>query len=445
MPWSRGSSLAKSVTPSAPFVGQVVSSMDVDHIMQRKIHSDLNEMARGFQNSPKGKEVFEQDRGTPFRNQPADVPQFSRQEEREEEKTEESCGLQWSPPEKGPSVNQSDNDPLVSTTEFHNDGSIPRTTFGRRLRRHSFHNPKATRSESQSSLSQAISCTPSPSYSSKSATPENFVHCRTFYPYAPYAQGKARDTDAEHLHSPHTFGMPTPSRSSSRSRGETHFSFKRTIPPPLPPLDHPVFREKVDEFGVLSTKQLFFPVPEKVTRHAHSLPSIAQATKATNSTSKSKSRKRSQSSTGEDQNKRKVRHSRTSSKTSIVSSRRSSAEYSAKQASSLGHNGCWEVDVSKAIISLSVQEPVAISGSAPGMIAFPGQTCGDNVGVPQCSLSCCRHCLFLTFNPFYFFNHYLFRIHRVSGLLVWVHRFSSRVSFAPNLWQLRCDFTDSIE
>lgn len=389
--------------------------------MQRKIHSDLNEMARGFQNLPKGTEVFEQDRGTPFRNRPAGVPQFSRQEEHEEDKkTEGSCGLQWSPLENGPSVNQSGT-PLVSTTEFHNDGSIqrgPRTTFGRRLRRHSFHNSKATRSESQSSLNQAI-CTPSPSYSSKSGTPENFCHCRTFYPYAP-VEAASRDTDAEYLHSPHTFGMPTPSRSSSRSRGETHFSFKRTIPPPLPPLDHPVFREKVDEFGVLSTKQLFFPVPEKVTRHAHSLPSIAQATKTTNSTagiSKSKSRKRSQSSTGEgDQIKRKVLHSRTSSKTSVVSSRRSSAEYSAKQASSLGHNGCWEVDVSKAIISLSVQEP-----SAPGMIAFPGQTCGDNVGVP---LYCCRHRLFLTS----IFNHYLLRIHRVSGLLGWVHLFCGRVS-----------------
>jgi hypothetical protein len=199
----------------------------------------------------------------------------------------------------------------------------------------------------------------------------------------------------------------------------------------MPPLDHPVFREKVNEFGVLSTKY-FFPVPEKVTRHAHSLPSIAQATKATNSTtsiSKNKSRKRSQSSTGEgDQNKRKVLHSRTTSKTSIVSSRRSSAEYSAKQASSLSHNG-WEVDVSKAIISLSLQEPVAISDSAPG-IAFPGQTCGDNVGVPLCSLSCCRHRLFLTFYPFYFFIRYLFRNHRVSRLLVWVHRFSGRVSVA---------------
>ena len=417
MPWNRRSSVAQGITPSAPVMDQVVSSMDVAHIMERKIHSDLNGLTRELQILPKEAEVFEQDRNTPFRNQSTlgehrMLSWFSRQEEREEDNSESSrpegpCGLQWSPLEIGSSINISGTDPPVSITEAaaYNDGSIERgphrklPSFGRRPRRHSFHSSKGTeRSESQSSLSQAIDCTPSPSCSSKSETVQtpDHTHCRSFYPYAPHAQG------ATQLHSPHTFGMPTPSpsRTSSRSRGETHFHSKKTIPPPLPPLDHPVFREKVDEFGVLSTK-LFFPVPEKV-RHARSLPSIAK--KATNSTgglSKKKLRKRSQSSTGEGQSNpgaaefaTKAFHSRTSSKTSI-SSRRSSAEYSAKQASSLDHNGCWEVDVSKAIINLSLQEKkigstralmsnaIPMSGSAPpGMIAFPGQTCGNNVGVP---------------------------------------------------------------
>lgn len=205
--------------------------------------------------------------------------------------------------------------------------------------------------------------------------------------------------------------MPTPpqSRTGSRSRGRAHFNFKQN-PPPLPPLDHPAFRGTVDEFGVLSSKPPFLPVADKAARHAHSLPSIRHTTKATNSiggSSKEKSRKRSQSIAGVDtqgdqynsraESVRNAVHSRTSSKTSIISSRRSSAEYSAKQASSLDHDGCWEVGVSKAIISLSLQEQqvgstrslrsnvIPMAGSAPGIIAFPGsqdQACGYNVGAP---------------------------------------------------------------
>lgn len=392
-----------------------MSSMDVAHIMERKIYSDLTSERR---KQPEDAEVFENPI-TPFRSQSIGVPEsgnrklpgFFLQEEGEERlRPGESRGIQWSPVKLGPSIDIDSRDPLVSTTEAsaHTDGSAPLrkwAKFGRRPRRHSFQNSKthstaSAPSESQSSLSQVISYTPSPSYSSKSGTPE---HCRSFYPYAPYSH---REAYAKLSHSPHTFGMPTPPQSRPSSRGETHYNFKQT-PPPLPPLDHPAFRERVDEFGVLSGKQHTFPVAEKVARNTHSLPSIAHAKQWTNSTgriSKKKSRKRSQSSIGiikQDEQfnprtevVRKGFHSRTSSKTSFVSSRRSSAEYSAKQASSLDHDGCWEVDVSKAIINLSLQEKQVVStrsrsssaipmtASASGAIAFPGHACGYNVGDP---------------------------------------------------------------
>ena len=392
MPWNR-----QNRAPSIiPFRDQVVSSMDVAHIMEREIHSESNKAAGGLQWKTQD---AQQGQIAPM-NVPGfehKTPPFSGQGDSESSLQEESRSIKWSPSEIGRRVNISGSDPLVSVEAVARDGSLESTTwptFGRRPRRHSsanskIHSTPTAPSESQSSLSQAVGFTPSPSYSSPSATPEHSCHCHSFYPYAPYSQG---GSSTKPFPSPHTFGMPTPpqSRFSSRSRVGTYG--KKTPPPPLPPLDHPVFRERVDEFGVLSTKRLFFPATDKVTRHAQSLPSIARTKKESHSFEKKTSRKRSQSNAGANTygSVRKSLHSRTSSKTSIASSRRLSAEFSAKQASSLGHNGSWEVDVSKAIISLALKDQVGrtsngvmpMAGSARDIIPFPGVTCGYNVGVP---------------------------------------------------------------
>jgi hypothetical protein len=90
----------------------------------------------------------------------------------------------------------------------------------------------------------------------------------------------------------------------------------------------------------------------------------------------------------------KVLHSMTQSKSSITSSRRSSAEYSEKQASSIGHEnaggGGWEVQVSKAMINLALGSGGQVSqgtetklrrtqGQNPSSSSF-GRACGKSVG-----------------------------------------------------------------
>lgn len=257
------------------------------------------------------------------------------------------------------------------------------STFGRRTeRKHATVHPtdsgtkgrSASKSASQSSLSQPQSHTNSPSRltssDSQPQTPRSST-TQSFHTSTPYSRGNssrslARDTI---LPSPNTFGTRTPMQSESK-HGGSYFDFKE-IPPPLPPLDHPAFKAQKESIMPSGT-HVFLGLPigpgcevqrpgiGQFIRHAtHSLPSLTGSIKKKNSRPRSKSTAENvHVSLGMPSGK--VLHSRSQSKSSIASSRRSSAEYSAKQASSIGHesagDGGWEIQVSKAMISLALGE-----------------------------------------------------------------------------------------
>jgi len=281
-------------------------------------------------------------------------------------------------PEEDPIVqNSGTRSPISITDSVPNNreiGSIAlarRPTFGGRPNRHKprDYNGSTTvdriaRSDTRSSLSQPRSRTQSPSNftppDKQPGAPGAYPYSQSFFASTPFSQTEiATNNGEESLPSPHTFGIPTPPHAKARQdmKRESHFNYQQA--PPLPPLNHPAFRNKASDFGVLLENH-----EDKVTRHSHSLPSLPQARNVVKEGFKSankKTRQRSKSSTG-GSTAEKTRpeqpkwtfHSRTSSKSSVLSSRRSSAEYSAKQASSLHRDGCWEVDVSKAIIGLSL-------------------------------------------------------------------------------------------
>ena len=336
------------------------------------------------------------------------------------EPTESDICLPLSFPSRGPPAVNSDQreGPMDSTV-------LSRwPTFGRRdqAARHSTPSDTgrgATRSDSQSSLSQPRSRATSHSYfsseDSQPRTPGSRPHSLyTSTPYSIRVPSMPNDGNRQTLPSPHTFGIRTPTQfDSTQNLGqhESYFNFKG-VPPPLPPLDHPAFRGPVTEFGVSSSKQpySFSHVDGGVaTRHSYSLPSMAQSTVTTKPDSTTDARKkkdprvRSKSSAAatsiknisRQESVKRIFHSRNQSKSSISSSRRSSAEYSAKQASSIEHGGCWEVDVTKAMISLSLGEgqsretrtsSYSLAGDAHTS-AVMGQARGCNVG---------SHALFLS-------------------------------------------------
>ncbi|KAF9533296.1 hypothetical protein CPB83DRAFT_541741 [Crepidotus variabilis] len=228
-----------------------------------------------------------------------------------------------------------------------------------------------------------------------SQTPASHSHSfHTSTPFSTSDNSTHTPVDIEQL-SPNIFGMRTPPRSNSfpdATRG-SRFNFTE-VPPPLPPLDHPAFRENLNEFGVFRPKGVPFPSRDsdknKIARHSSSLPTIANPRNVTRSETFFSSiarhtRTRARSSAAATYSSvqrakappleatKRIFHSRSRSKGSINSSRRSSAEYSAQQAASIGSQGCWEVDVSKAIIGLAFGEgqgvEVKTSASTPAMTA----------------------------------------------------------------------------
>src|SRR5882672_9200845 len=63
MLWIRRRNEAQSVTPSAPFTDQVISSLDVGHIMEQNDHTQRE---KGWRKQPRYKAEMP---NTPFRNQ----------------------------------------------------------------------------------------------------------------------------------------------------------------------------------------------------------------------------------------------------------------------------------------------------------------------------------------------------------------------------------------
>lgn len=250
---------------------------------------------------------------------------------------------------------------------------------------------RIARSDSWSSISQPRGRT----QSSSNFTPSNNqpgtpgAYSRPFCSTTPLSHSEIGiKAGEEPLPSPYTFGMPIPAHSRvKRDTGcESQFFFQH-VPLPLPPLNHPAFVKKASEFGVL----VDIHRENKVARHSHSLPSLAETQSAVKAI-RQRSKSSNEGSTAGHRSKTRPEQpkwafpSRTSSKSSVLNSRRSSAEYSAKQASSLHSDGCWEADVSKAIISLSLgqrtENTMASTSKKADYLTITGNACGDNVGIP---------------------------------------------------------------
>lgn len=182
--------------------------------------------------------------------------------------------------------------------------------------------------------------------------------------------------------SPNTFGIPSPPQKNIASiKHGSHFTF-REVPPPLPPLSHPAFRDisnttVLPDFTRHKIVSGDFREQGKFARHTHSLPSLTRAKTVVKTSNSARNftprhtRARSQSSTVVSDNGNKIlsmpsvvgmkkMHARNHSKSSIASSRRSSAEFSAKQASLISHEldceGGWEVQVSREMVRLALGE-----------------------------------------------------------------------------------------
>ena len=188
------------------------------------------------------------------------------------------------------------------------------------------------------------------------------------------------------LPSPHTFGISTPPKVpiAESANDNSYFGFRET-PPPLPPLDHPAFRQASknripsasNRFPIHTNRD---DVQDKFTRHSHSLPSLVHSG-SSDTQCDIKSAKMRQRSLREElsinKTNNKKQHNRNDSVASSIGTRRCSAEYSAKKASSVGHasedkleqDECWEVQVSKEMVRL------ALDATSPF-----GKACGKNVG-----------------------------------------------------------------
>jgi len=307
------------------------------------------------------------------------------------------------------------------------------STFGKRTER-KYANPgtqghSAPKSGSQSSLSQPQSHANSPSrltFSDTQPQTPGSSTTQSFHISTPHLRGissrsLARDTI---LPSPNTFGTRTPMSTSEPKHGGSYFDCKE-IPPPLPALDHPAFKAQ-KESTIPPGTHVFSGLPigsgyelqqgpgigQLIQRATHSLPSLTGSRASTRNTKKKELRPRSKSTVENvdvsfGKFSGKVLHSRSQSKSSIASSRRSSAEYSAKQASSIGHesagDGGWEIQVSKAVISLALGEGGQGAEGRPHRGPPPssfGRARGKNVGALD---SCHIPPSYVHYLPFIFF------------------------------------------
>ncbi|KAF5315130.1 hypothetical protein D9619_007234 [Psilocybe cf. subviscida] len=225
------------------------------------------------------------------------------------------------------------------------------------------------------------------------STPRSFVQAVKSRLFLPSSTFPSPDIFGMRRHSPSSTSTPHGAGyvHARKASMESYFDF-RDVPPPLPPLDHPAFLEA--KIGGLEKKNAGSQEGIDIrSRHTtYSLPSLKQTEGSRSKISDQLQdkeryvRQRSKSTAGMSTTQPQVQqqtraderssyffrgrtHVRSQSlgKISIAtcSSRRSSAEYSAKQASSIGHeltdtdaNGCWEVDVTRAIIGLSLEKAV---------------------------------------------------------------------------------------
>lgn len=243
-----------------------------------------------------------------------------------------------------------------------------------------------------------------------------------------------------------TFGIRTPPGSvfTFCSAHDTAYFTCGETPPPLPPLDHPAFRVSSRTASTSQGTHQLFPIKSSsrishslrmAPRHAHSLPSFPKTRPKTHSDTtvhggikekhrtRAISRQRSHSNTRTQlviANQELITpptkgitrgHKKSQSKASISSSRRSSAEYSTKKASSIGnegeYGGSWEVQVAKEIVRISVggdhdfvdQQAGPVSQKQSSVLG-KRQARGNNVG--GFIFSACHNQSFLTsLSPFF--------------------------------------------
>jgi hypothetical protein len=202
----------------------------------------------------------------------------------------------------------------------------------------------------------------------------------------------------------------------------SYFGFRET-PPPLPPLDHPAFRQASK--GHISSTSNLFPiktihgdVQDKFLRHSHSLPSLAHSDTQFDMKGVKKRHRRASSRSNRFRELRSIKttkHNRNDSVASSIGTRRSSAEYSAKKASSVGQEGkrdeCWEVQVSKEMVRLALGEGLPQVYASTSSF---GKACDKNVGFSICHQSCFIPSSFL----FFFFSIFSsWRLGRYWGLV----------------------------
>ncbi|TFK27669.1 hypothetical protein FA15DRAFT_754059 [Coprinopsis marcescibilis] len=180
----------------------------------------------------------------------------------------------------------------------------------------------------------------------------------------------------------YTFGPHTPNKTpEKRTRTAAMYFNHLETPPPLPPLDHPAF-----QFPITPSRKFKFPtmrsterpvsqqMDQNQPRASRSLPSVGltrsvSANAASPKKAHRNSKQLSMSSSkaeGHPIASRRSRHTRSESKSSITSSRRSSAEFSAKNASLTGkdngYDETWEVKVSKELLRLSFSTEMGVEG-----------------------------------------------------------------------------------
>ena len=207
-------------------------------------------------------------------------------------------------------------------------------------------------------------------------TPESKTSSRHF---STPSYGKDSSERIVTFPSPHIFGMNVQPTGSGQDHDAICCAAKET-PPPLPPLDHPAFRKGPPSSFKFPTSEYNFPDLQRLEdfgaevhnspagrQMTHSLPSLRDSrSKKGGGAFKEVSSSRSGENTGindatpEKRTKRHLRQQSKSSITTFTSSRRSSAEYSARQVSSLAEgihemqDGCWEVEVSRAMVNLAL-------------------------------------------------------------------------------------------
>lgn len=211
-----------------------------------------------------------------------------------------------------------------------------------------------------------------------------------------------REYDPERIassRSRNTTGIPSPASSGHTFGSHCKHQISAEKIPPMPPLDHPAFLSTISKITSHRSHHDTvhdFPASlsnNELARNAHSLPSISHGRQ--NSLSKyirKRARTYSKSKVVQtfsethctpnlESTPRRFQHRRSQSHSS---SRRASAEFSAIQAFYTRESkisGSWEVDVSREMVRMSLEEKHALAGNQQiaGDTAKIGKTRGDSV------------------------------------------------------------------